>query len=162
MGRMQLVVLLDRLERTIDSSTQIPLTGKALLEKEELLELVEEIRTSMPEEIERAAWIVKERDNIMKEAQREAQDIIKKAKDYVGKSINESDIILQARAEADRIIDESKKYIREIKEGADSYADSSLANLEATLLEALKVIRKGREVLNKERSFHQQEDFQER
>jgi vacuolar-type H+-ATPase subunit H len=162
MGRMQLVVLLDRLERTIESGTQIPLTGKSLLEKEELLELVEEIRASMPEEIERAAWVMKERDNIMKEAQREAQDVIKKAKDYVGKSINESDIILQARSEADKIIDESKKYIREIKEGADSYADSSLANLESTLLEALKVIRKGREVLNRERSLHQQEDFQER
>jgi cell division septum initiation protein DivIVA len=147
MGRMQLVVLLDRLERTIESGAAIPLTGKVIVEKEEVLELVEEIRQSMPEEIEKATWIMKERDNILREAHKESQDVIKKAKEHVGRSISESDIVKQARAEADRLIEESKRYVKELQEGADQYADASLAKLENTLLETLKVVKKGRSVL---------------
>lgn len=149
MSRMQLVILLDRLENIVENSTRVPLTGRIMVDRDEILDIIDDIRMSIPEEIEKAEWIIKERDRIMAEAQKEAQDVVKKAQDYIGKSISESDIVQQAKEEAQKIVDEAKNAALELREDAEAYTDSQLEQLERTLSELLGVVKRGRDVLSK-------------
>jgi vacuolar-type H+-ATPase subunit H len=149
MSRMQLVILLDRLENIMENSTRVPLTGRVIVDRDEVLDIIDEIRMTMPEEIEKAEWIMKERENIAAEAQKEAQDIVRKARDYIGKSINESDIVKKAQEEAQRILDEARNVASELRQDAEVYADAQLERLEKALSETLGVVKRGRDVLTK-------------
>ncbi len=148
MGRMHLILLVEKLERLLEKAVPFPLTTKTLIDREEGLELLGEIRANIPKEIEKAEWIVKESDKILKEAQQEAQDVVKKAKEYVGKSINESDIISQAKSEAKEIVNEAKGFSKEMQREADKYADETLTRLENTLKKTMKVIDEGRKTIS--------------
>lgn len=149
MSRMQLVILLDRLENIVENSTKVPLTSRVMVDRDEVLDIIDEIRMSMPEEIEKSGWIIKERDSILAEAQKEAQDVVRKAQDYIGKSITESDIVRQAHEQAQKILDEAKDVARELKQDAEVYADTQLEQLERALSETLGVVQRGRDVLIK-------------
>jgi cell division septum initiation protein DivIVA len=149
MSRMQLVILLDRLENIIENSTRVPLTGRVIVDRDEVLDILDEIRMSMPEEIDKAEWIMKERDKIIAEAQKEAQDVVRKAQDYIGRSITESDIVKQAREQAQKILDEAKDVAHELRHDAEAYTNSQLEQLELALSETLSVVKRGREVLMK-------------
>ena len=149
MSRMQLVILLDRLENIVENSTKVPLTSRVVVDRDEVLDIIDEIRMSMPEEIEKAEWVIKERDNIIAEAQKEAQDVVRKAQDYIGKSITESDIVKQAHEQAQKILDEAKSVARELRHDAEAYTDTQLEQLERALSETLGVVKRGRDVLTK-------------
>jgi cell division septum initiation protein DivIVA len=149
MSRMQLVILLDRLENIVENSSKIPLTGRVVLDRDEVLDLIDEIRLSIPEEIEKAEWIIKERDALVSEGQKEARDVVRKAQEYIGKSISESDIVKKAKEEAERTLDETRKATKQLRDDAEVYAESQLEKLEQILAETLSVVRRGRSVLSK-------------
>ena len=70
MNRMNLIILLDRLDQLIDSAPEIPLTGKALIDAEAALELVDKIRNAIPEEVKRAEWLASEKDRCWRKAKK--------------------------------------------------------------------------------------------
>jgi len=69
--------LISELEDLIDKGVSVPFTGRCLLDKEELLELIQEIKFNLPTDLEQAKWIKSERQNIINDATKEAEDIIK-------------------------------------------------------------------------------------
>ncbi|GAW91402.1 ATPase [Calderihabitans maritimus] len=144
---MDVFKLLDQLENMIENSTRIPMTGKILLMAEEVLEVIDNIRAALPEELRQARWISKERERVLQQAQEEAQRIIEEAKKEIEKMANESEVTRQANAQAEEIINQAKNVAREIKIGAADYADDILNNLELNLEKALTIIRKGRQEL---------------
>ncbi len=150
MSRMRLVSLLDRLENIVENSSKIPITNKVMIDRDDALDIIDELRMALPEDIEKAKWIVKERDTILADAQKEGQDVVKKAQQYIQKSINNSTVIEQAKVEAKSLMDEARESSLEMKKEADVYADSVLEGLEKTLSETLKSVKKGRRLLGNE------------
>ena len=147
MNRMNLVILLDRLDQLIDSAPEIPLTGKSLINAEEALDLIDKIRNTLPEEVKRAEWLTSEKDRMLKESQAEAERIVVQAEEYAAKMVSESEIVRRAHDEAKRIIENARREAREMEKGASEYAEGVLANLEAALQRTLSVVQQGRNEL---------------
>lgn len=150
MNRMNLVILLDRLDQMIDSAPEIPLTGKSLIDADEALDLIDKIRNALPEEVKRAEWLTSEKDRMLKESQAEAERIVVQAEEYVAKMVSESAIVAKAKEEAQSIIEKAKSEAKEMEKGAAEYAETVLANLEAALQKTLGVVQQGRSELRDE------------
>ncbi|MDI7251930.1 MAG: ATPase, partial [Actinomycetota bacterium] len=99
------------------------------------------------EELKQARWMVKEKQEIMEEARKEAERIREEAQEERRRLIEETEIIKAARAEAERIVEEAQAQAREIRLEAEDYADERLANLEVTCYKLLEVIKRARERL---------------
>lgn len=147
MNRMNLVILLDRLDQLIDSAPEIPLTGKSLIDAEEALDLIDKIRNTLPEEVKRAEWLTSEKDRMLKESQVEAERIVVQAEEYAAKMVSESEIVRKAREEAKSLVENARKEAREMEREASEYADGVLANLEGALQKTLNVVKQGRNEL---------------
>jgi len=149
LNRMNLVILLDRLDQLIDSAPEIPLTGKSLINAEEALDLIDKIRNTLPEEVKRAEWLTSEKDRMLKESQVEAERIVVQAEEYAAKMVSESEIVKKAQDEAKNIIENARKEARQMEREASEYAESVLANLEGALQKTLSVVQQGRTELQR-------------
>ena len=149
LNRMNLVILLDRLDQLIDSAPEIPLTGKSLIDAEEALDLIDKIRNALPEEVRRAERLASEKERLLQESQVEAERIVIQAEEYVAKMVSESEIVSRAKEEANRILEEARRQARELEKDANEYADRVLSNLQSALEKTLAVIKQGREELVK-------------
>jgi cell division septum initiation protein DivIVA len=138
---------LDRIEDLIVSSKHVPFSSSVMVNETEIFELLDEFRSSLPEELKQARWMVKEKTELMDEARKEAERIHEEAMEERARLIEETEIIKTARAEAERIIEEAQAQSREIRLEAEDYADERLANLEVTCYKLLEVIKRARERL---------------
>ena len=76
---MEIFTLLETLEDILERGKSVPFTSKTIIDKEELLEIVKEIRLKLPDELKQAKWIKEERQRILVEAQKEADEVVKEA-----------------------------------------------------------------------------------
>jgi len=146
---VDLLNALNELEELIESSSKIPMTRKVLIDEDKVLDLLDHIRTTLPEEIRQAKWIIQERDKVLNDSQKEAMRIMEDAQKQVEKQADDSEIVRQAKKVAEEIVHRAESVAREIKEGARGYADDILANLEDNLGTILRQIEQGRTELRK-------------
>ncbi len=143
---MSVYRVLDKLEAYVHEGTWLP-AGYRILSEERLLELLEKIRASLPEEVGRAKVIAKDHERMMRAAQEKAQAIVQGAASKQGELVQENEIWQRARASADAVLREAEERARVVREGADRYAAEVLLEMETRLGGALGVVRKGRELL---------------
>ena len=146
MPKMNLVVLIERLEEITVSNFQI--AGKVVIDREELEELVRKMQIALPEEIKQAEWVSREKERYLLQAHEEAKRVLKEAENYAEELIRQDRILVRAEEEARRIIEESKMTAAEIESDARNYADQVLSRLEESLDRTLKIVREGRDGLN--------------
>lgn len=127
---MKVLELLDEIEEIVDTSSGFPLTGKILVDAEEILEIVKEIRIELPDEIQQAQWIKEERQRILEEAKREHETIIKDAKLQAEALIENDDITIKAKNRADEILRIAETNVKELKMATFDYIDSILYNFQ--------------------------------
>ncbi|HOP73748.1 MAG TPA: ATPase [Bacillota bacterium] len=148
MTKMNLLLLIERLQETINSNFQI--AGKILVDREELEELIEKIQIALPDEIKQAEWVSREKERYLQQANEEARKIISEAEAYAEELIRQDRILLKAEEEAARIIQNARLNAEEIENEARDYANRILERLEESLDRTLKVVREGRESLLEE------------
>ena len=144
---MEIFTLLETLEEILENSKTIPLVNKGLIDKEEMLEIIKEIRLKLPDELKQAKWVKEERQRILVEAQKEADDIVKKAENRIISMIDEHEITRKAYEQKAEIIETANEMSREISKGTKDYADSILSNIETALQNALETIQNNRKEL---------------
>ena len=144
---MEIFTLLEELEDILENSKSVPFSGKSVLDKEEILEIIKEIRLKLPEELKQAKWIKEERQRILVEAQKEADGIVKEAENRIISMINENEITKKAYEKKAEIIETANEMSREISKGTKDYADNILQGLEVALEDALKIIQNNRKEL---------------
>lgn len=144
---MEILSILEALEDVVEKSISMPFLGRSLLDKEELLELIKEMRLKLPDDIKQAKWVKEERQRILIEAQKEAAKIISEAEDKIAALVNEHEITKKAYEQADEIIAQAQKNAREIKLGARDYADNVLDKIEKTLKDTYEVVQTNRKEL---------------
>ena len=144
---MEIFTLLETLEDIMEKSRNVPFSTKCVVDRDEILEIVKEIRLKLPDEIKQAKWIKEERQRILVEAQNEANDIIKEAENRIISMIDEHEITRQAYEKKVEIIETANEMSREIKSGTEEYADGVLAGIEVALEDALKIIQNNRKEL---------------
>lgn len=139
--------LLEELEEIVDRGTKIPMTGKVLVDDGVIFELIDRMRTSLPEEIRNAKWVLTERQKIMDEAHAEAERLLKQGKNYIEKMAEENEVVKQAQSYAEDIARQAQTYAKEVKVGAVQYADELIQKVEKDLAETLIALRQNREEL---------------
>jgi cell division septum initiation protein DivIVA len=149
-NRVNLLVLIDQLEALVEKAPEVPLVGKVLVDADELFDLLDIIRTAIPEEVKRAEAVSSEKDRMIADGQEQAERIIAKAEEYAAKLVHNSEIYRQAEAESKLIIEESKRQAAEIEKGSKEYAQQILTNLSEALNKTLQVVEAGRQELQKE------------
>ncbi len=135
---MDALELLTELEDIIDKGVAVPFTGRCMLDKEELLEIIQEIRLKLPTDLEQAKWIKAERQNIINDANKEADEIIKVANDKLIAMINENEITKKAMAAAAEITDSANAEAQAAKNSSYQYADYLLENVETVVLKTIR------------------------
>lgn len=145
---METLELIEQLEDLIDGSTTIPMMGKSLMDKDELLDVIQEIRLKMPDDLKQAKWIKDERQRILLEAQQEASEIIKSAEDKIVSMINENEITKRATEQATEIINNANRRSKEIKLGTRQYVDDILADVEKVLERTISSLRDNRNIMH--------------
>jgi|HubBroStandDraft_5_1064220.scaffolds.fasta_scaffold09711_4 hypothetical protein len=143
---MSVYRVLDKLEAYVHEGTWLP-AGYRILSEERLLELVEKVRASLPEEVGRAKVIAKDQERMMRVAQEKAQAIVDEAASKHEELVEENEIVRRARTTADVVLNEAQERARKVREGADRYAADVLREMESRLAGALGAVRKGRDVL---------------
>ena len=144
---MEIFTLLENIEDILEKSKGVPFSNKELVDKEEILEIISELRLKLPEELKQAKWIKEERQRILVEAQKEADDIVKEAENRIISMIDEHEITKKAYEKKAEIIETANEMSREISKGTKDYADNLLNGIEVSLQEALKIIQNNRNEL---------------
>src|SRR3974377_668588 len=144
---MDVLVLIDKLDDLVHNAKQVPLTDQVRVDKEEIYDLLDQMRATIPEEIKQARGIVKERQEMPAEAKREAERIVKEARERQDRLISNEEVTKEAQRAAEEIIDEAHAREREIRLGAEDYADEILGTLEVNLSKFIAAVQRGRDRL---------------
>jgi len=144
---MEILSILETMEDLVEKSVTVPFSGKCMLDKEEMLEIIKEIRLKIPDDIKQAKWVKEERQKILLEAQQEASNILKDAESRIASMVDEHEITKKAYEQANEIISSAQKNAKEIRMGTREYADGVLVKVEEILKEAYEVINTNRQEL---------------
>ncbi|MEO6989965.1 MAG: hypothetical protein ABI346_01830 [Candidatus Baltobacteraceae bacterium] len=143
---MSIYRVIDKLETYVTEGTWLPF-GMRILSEERLIEFIEKMRSTLPEEVGRAKVIATNKERVIREAQEKAQLIVTEATQAHSQLVEQSEIVRQARMTADVVLREAEERARKVREGADQYAGRVLTELEARLATALGSVRKGQDAL---------------
>lgn len=135
---MDLAGRLQQLEEMVRDAKSMPLSSSALLNRDEVLEILKDMRETLPEEIKQARWIVKDREELLAKARQEAERIVEQAGEDQLRLARKDEIVQRAMEEADRIVAEAEQQAAESRAEAESYIDSKLAQFEIALRRILE------------------------
>jgi len=144
---MEILAILETLEDLVEKSVTVPFSGKCLVDKEEILEIIKELRLKLPDDIKQAKWVKEERQRILLDAQKEASNMLKDAEGKIASMVDEHEITKKAYDQANEIVAAAQKNAREIRLGTREYADNILNKVEEILNDTLEVIRANRKEL---------------
>ena len=155
---------LNQIENLVASASHLPLTEKVIIEENDLIHLVEELRQDLPMELERAEEIMKERDNIIQVAQQEASNIVNQAKQTAERLIDENDLVIKAREKSQavlhqaqqqeqEIIERTKQNARELQDNADRYANQVFDQLIAHVTNTFQGVQQAQAGLEQARQI---------
>ena len=130
---MEIMEIIDMMEETIDKAATVPLSGKILVDKEDILDYIQEMRLVFPDEVKEAKWVKEERERILAEAQSRSDEMIKNAEEKVVQMIDEHEVTKQAVEQANQMVNDAQQKAMEIKTDCDQYADDILNDLEKRL-----------------------------
>ncbi|HZH93255.1 MAG TPA: ATPase [Tissierellaceae bacterium] len=144
---MDLLNLIDEVEDIVEAGTGVPLTGKVMIDRDELLDIIKEIRIKLPDEIKQAAWIKEERQRIIDEAQKTSTAMISEAETRLEELIDREEVIKQANQRAEEIVRRAELSSEEIRNGALEYADELLYEAQENFKELIQLLNDNRKEL---------------
>jgi dsDNA-specific endonuclease/ATPase MutS2 len=154
---MDVLQLIDKLEQLVNSGTRLPLSSRTVIDEQEFLDIIDQLRIMVPDEIKQARRVSSERDRVMQDAEAAAEKIIGEAEERVRLMLDDSEITRLADQTARQIVNEAEAKAEQIRRGADEYALEVLSGLENEMTKLLVTVRKGRATLD--RSSHRSAEF---
>jgi F0F1-type ATP synthase membrane subunit b/b' len=127
---MDVIQLLEYLQEIIDSSPKVPITGKIMIDKKEVVDIIEQIVNYLPDEFKKAQWVLGEKERILAEANKQYDGVKKETMEMLKKQVENHDITNEARVKAEEIIASAQRDAKAIRLGARDYADEILCQLD--------------------------------
>ncbi len=153
---MDIQHLVDRLEDLIDEGRHIPMTKMTMVDEERALEIIDQMRISVPEEVEKANRVINQRDRLMAQANEEAARIVDLAREKSESLIQRDAVVQAAQNRAANIIEQARQDAEAIRSEADNYVLEVLNELEGHLLKTLTVVRNGINKIQQDREAMRQ------
>jgi vacuolar-type H+-ATPase subunit H len=154
---MDIAARMQQLEELIMEAKSMPLSTSVLINREEALELIQEMRASLPEEIKQARWVVKDREQLLTKARKDAEGVIQQALEEQHRMASQEEVVKSSIREAERILDEARSDARQIRHEAEDYMDQKLAAFEATLTRTVEQIAEIRQAQEQQASRIEQQ-----
>ncbi|MGB7537892.1 MAG: hypothetical protein WBM17_05075 [Anaerolineales bacterium] len=153
---MDILHLVDRLEELFNSGFHIPLTNETAVNEERFLELIDQLRIAIPEEVKKAQLVMTQKERYLAQAQEEAQRTVNIARERVESLVQHDSITSAAEGRAEQIVQQAREDAASIRSEADEYVLESLSRLEAEMSHLLLQVRNGITKLNEEKTGGQE------
>jgi vacuolar-type H+-ATPase subunit H len=140
---MDIMYLVDRLEALVNSSRRVPLSSRIMLEEEDVLAIVEQMRHTIPNEIKQARRVLQDREQILKQAQSEAEKIVTMARERAEYMINNEGILNMAKERGEQVLSDAQRDAQATRSEIEEYAVEVLGTLEQQLQLQLHQVRNG-------------------
>jgi F0F1-type ATP synthase membrane subunit b/b' len=148
---MDILQLVDRLEELFNQSRPIWLTHSVIVDEDKFLDIIDQMRITIPEEVKKAQQLFAQKDRIMAQAQEEANRTLELARQKATELVEKEPLTEEAKRRAVQIVDQARVEAEGVKDGADEYSRESLANLVNELEVLLNQARNGMLVLEQKR-----------
>ena len=139
--------LVERLEALAVNARKVPMTSQIILEQATVLDLIDQLRVAIPEEVRQARRLNQETDRMLAKAREEAEQIIGAAQEQAALLLQDQSILREAETKAQEMLGQAQGKSDETMRGADQYAADVLVRLESDLVKTLSIIKKSLEVL---------------
>ncbi len=139
---------LDELIAVVENSRAMPMSASCIVNRGEVLGLLEEIRGLLPEDLRHARMLLADRESVVDEGRREAERIITRAEEERLALTAETEVVAESERQAERIRQEAAEEVRAMRGEVDDYVDTKLANFEVVLEKTLSAVRRGRDKLS--------------
>jgi vacuolar-type H+-ATPase subunit H len=158
---MDILHLVDRLESLITSSRMVPFSVYRLVDEDRALELIDQMRISIPEEVKQAKRVHQERDRIIAQAHEESGRLVDLAREEAEALVQRDVITATAERRAQTIIERAQREALGLKAESDEYVVQALSELEASLMRTLTVVRNGLDKIERERQQAAEQEAKE-
>lgn len=139
---------IDEMVATVESARAVPMSRNCLVDRNELIGALEELRADLPGELRRAANLLEERDKIIDAGRREADRIVAEGEQEHARLVSVHEIVVSAEHEANRLLTDARTEAQRLRDEVDDYVDTALANFEQFLTRALASIERGRDKMH--------------
>ncbi|MDQ1395221.1 MAG: hypothetical protein QOG64_480 [Acidimicrobiaceae bacterium] len=139
--------LLRRVIEIISNAKSLPLSTSVRIEKDEVIELLEDALNRLPDELRQARWLLKERQEFLDKVQREGDDILEAARGRAERMVQRTEIVRQAQHTAQITVEKAQEDSRRLRHEAEDYCDQKLGAFETVLDRTMKTVQAGREKL---------------
>jgi cell division septum initiation protein DivIVA len=147
---------LDEITEMVETARAMPMSASCMINRTEVLTILDEIRELLPAELREAQWVIKDRDAVVDEGRRRAERIIADAITERDRLVGETEVLREAARQADRIVVDAGESARAMQREVDDYIDAKLANFEVVLAKVLTAVERGRDKL---RGRHELDDL---
>jgi cell division septum initiation protein DivIVA len=144
---MDILHLVDRLEELFNESRPIPLTHSVIVDEDKFLDIIDQMRISIPEEVKKAQQVNAQKERLLAQAQEEANRTLQQAREKAEQMVDKESLVAEAQRRAAQIIDQARADAEDVRIGADQYALDGLAGIETELERLLNQVRNGIQVL---------------
>ncbi len=147
---MDILHLVDRLEELLNQSRALWFTHNVVIDEEQMLDIIDQMRVAIPDEIKKAQQLLAQRDRILAQAQEEANRTIVIAREKSDQLVERDAIVQAAQSRADQVIEQARSEADRTRSEADQYVLESLTRLEVELDRILNQVRNGVRTLQEE------------
>ncbi len=147
---MDILHLVDRLEELINHSRSIPFTHNVIVDEDRMLDLIDQMRVAIPEEVKKSQQILSQKDRVIAQAKEEADRTLNIAKDKSEKLSDRDSIVQESKKKASQIEVEAELKAKKTQSEADEYVAETLTNLEIALERVLNQVRNGIYILEED------------
>jgi cell division septum initiation protein DivIVA len=138
---------LDQITEMVEDARSMPMSASCIINRTEMLTLLDEVREMLPAELREAQWVIKDRDGVVEEGRRRAERIVADAIVERDRLVGETEVLREAARAAERIVNDARESARVMQLDVDDYVDSKLANFEVVLHKVLTSVERGRDKL---------------
>jgi len=145
---MDILHLVDRLEELFNNSKPIPLSRNVVVDENSFMDIIDQMRISIPDEIKKAQQVIAQKDRILAQAQEEANRTVALAREKSEKMVEKSEVYLAAQAKVEQITEQARRDSLQTQQEADRYVVDTLSGLERELKKVLQQVQNGINSLN--------------
>ncbi len=149
---MDILHLIDRLEELFNESRPIPFTHNVIVDEDRMLDLIDQMRVAIPDEVKKAQQLTAQRDRILAQAQEEVNRTLALAREKSDQLVERDSIVEAAKSRSDQIIEQAQQDILAMRREADVYVLETLTRLEMEMDRSLTQIRNGISLLQQEKA----------
>jgi vacuolar-type H+-ATPase subunit H len=150
---MDILHLVDRLEELINNGRDIPFTRNVIIDEDRMLDIIDQMRVAIPEEVKKSQQILAQKDRVIAQAKEEADRTVNIAKEKSDQLTERDNIVRDAKKKAKQIESDAEEKAQKTQAEADEYVAETLTNLEIALERVLNQVRNGIYILEEENKF---------